>query len=381
VLTRGRYKDFIESTLAEKPIPNLRFVYLDLPDWFLKRTKGSDFFLLMYYLWQLAAYFRARRVCRENEIDVIHHVSFSKYWAPCFVSLLPVPFIWGPVGGGESTPPGFNRYYSLRGRFYEFVRSFIRFLEEYDPFVRMTARRSAVSLATTEESARRMRKLGATDVQVYPAIGMTDDDLAELDGVENDLSAGARFVSLGRLLHWKGFDLGIEAFARANIPNSEFWLIGDGPERERLEQLAERCGVKDRVIFWGRLSRSATLEKLGKCYALVHPSFHESGGLVCLEAMAARRPVICLDHGGPAVQVNDEAGFKVKPGDREQVIKDMAKAMVSLSDNQDLWASMGAAGRQRVENYYSWDVKVGVYSRLYEQAVRETPKLSELAVS
>lgn len=93
VLTRGRYKDRIEGALAHNPVANLRFVYLDLPEWYLRRTLGGRSFQFFYYAWQLMAYFAARRICRKNAIQLIHHVSYSKYWAPSFVSLLPVPFV------------------------------------------------------------------------------------------------------------------------------------------------------------------------------------------------------------------------------------------------------------------------------------------------
>ena len=60
-----------------------------------------------YYLWQIQAYFKAFRLHQEIEFDVVHHVTFVKYSTPSFLSLLPVPFVWGPVGGGESAPKTF----------------------------------------------------------------------------------------------------------------------------------------------------------------------------------------------------------------------------------------------------------------------------------
>ena len=71
--------------------------------------------------------------------------------------------------------------------------------------------------------------------------------------------------------------------------------MGDGRERKRLQVLAEQLGVADKVHFWGFLSRSETLQKLSEYHILVHPSLHDSGGNVCLEAMAVGRPIICLN--------------------------------------------------------------------------------------
>lgn len=82
---------------------------------------------------------------------------------------------------------------------------------------------------------------------------------------------------MGRLIHWKGFHLGLRAFAVANIADSEYWIVGDGPKREELKLLAKELGVEDKVHFWGFLPRSETLQKLGESHVLVHPSLHDSG--------------------------------------------------------------------------------------------------------
>lgn len=380
VLTRGKYRGLIEEELARNPVENLHFVYFDAPRWTWSKKRKPGFFQFTYYAWQLGAYFCARPICRKHKIDVIHHVSYSKFWAPCFVSLLPVPFVWGPVGGGEKTPAGFWDNYSLRGKIYEILRDTATWLGECDPFVKLTARRSAVAFATTNESAERMRRLGAKDVEVFPAIGMKQGDIDHIDRVVGSSPAGCRFASIGRMLHWKGFDLGLEAFARANIPDSEYWFVGEGPELARLKAFAESLGVTDRVKFLGKMNHDATLEKLGACHVLVHPSLHESGGLVCLESMAARRPVLCLDLGGPAVQVPDDAGIKVPAAGREQTIRDMAAAMRKLAADPPLREAMGNAGRRRIESQYLWKHKAAFYESAYARALR-TDEPGRLAAS
>ena len=372
VLTRGRYRALIEDAMRREPVPRLRFVYLDLPDWILQATKPSQEFQLFYYLWQLAAYFAARRLCRKVEIDLIHHVSYSKFWAPSFVAMLPVPFVWGPVGGGESMPPGFTRRCGFQGRTYEGLRALARWIGEHDPFVRLTAQRSKVALATTSESAARMRAIGGQRTTVYPAIGLTQEDLDVFDAVASSNAAGMRFVSIGQLIHWKGFDLGLAAFARAGLPDAEYWIVGDGPERKRLEVLVAQLGIASRVQFYGQKTRAETLEILGQGDVLVHPSLHESGGLVCLEALASRRPVICLEWGGPAIQVADDTGIRVSVRDVEQVISDLSEAMKRLAGDADLREAMGKVGRRHVEAHYLWPRKVEHYCSIYEKVLQRS---------
>lgn len=106
VLTRpDESKAVIEAELARNPVPNLHFVYFTLPFWKDSLRLGqSGAMQIHYYLWQIQAYFVAQRLHREIGFDVVHHVTFVKYSTPCFLSLLPVPLVWGPVGGGESAP-------------------------------------------------------------------------------------------------------------------------------------------------------------------------------------------------------------------------------------------------------------------------------------
>jgi glycosyltransferase involved in cell wall biosynthesis len=291
--------------------------------------------------------------------DLVHHITFVKYWMPSFLALLGPPFIWGPVGGGESAPPAFHRAFSLRGRLYERARSIARAVGNADPFVRLTARRAAIGLATTAETAARMRALGCRDVRVFPEAALSDEDLLQLGCARQSRGGRLRLISIGGLLHLKGFDLGLRAFARLleRADVGEYWIVGDGPERRRLETLAATLGISDRVRFHGRVPRAQVIELLSEADILVHPTLHDSGGWTCLEGMAAGKPVICLDCGGPVEQVTPETGIRVPAHTPEQAIVDLAFAFETLALNPELRARMGQAGRARVRRDFCWSTK------------------------
>jgi len=137
-----------------------------------------------------------------------------------------------------------------------------------------------------------------------------------------------------------------------------------------LEQLAVDLGVADQVTFWGSVDRQIALAKLGQCHVLVHPSLHDSGGWVCLEAMAAGRPVICLELGGPGVQVTPECGFRIHAGNPMQAVEDLAEAMTRLAGDPELRRGMGAAGQQRVKDQFNWDRHVETAVKEYEKVVQ-----------
>lgn len=375
VFTSNTHRAAIEAELKVRPVENLHIVYFDpfgwVYDWSQEGQKASWDIHFHYYFWQIQAYFVGRSLHQEIDFDLIHHVTYVKYSGPSFLSLLPVPFIWGPIGGAESAPQPFWKDFSSRGKLYENLRNLARRVGEFDPFVHLTARRSALAWATTKDTAAKVRQLGAKNVSILVESGLRQDEIAQLTQYPIVETAPVRFISMGRLLHWKGFHLGVRAFAKAGLADAEYWICGDGPERDRLEAMAQELGIAHQVKFWGRLPREQSLAKLGESHMLVHPSLHDSGGWVCLEAMAAGRPVICLDLGGPGVQVTDQTGIKVPAHNPDQAIEAIAEAMTTLAQNSALRLQMGQAGRQMIRDRYSWESKVSNHVQHYSQVIRQ----------
>jgi glycosyltransferase involved in cell wall biosynthesis len=173
------------------------------------------------------------------------------------------------------------------------------------------------------------------------------------------------FASSGRLLALKAFEAGLKAFARCDIENAEYWIIGDGPERNRLEKLVADLKITEKVRFHGMISRDEALGIMGKAHILVHPSLHDSGGWVCPEAMAMGKAVICLNLGGPGAQVSEKTGIKVEPIGYEESVEGIARAMQKLAADRDLLRDLGENGKREVAERYIWENKCRYYSGIY----------------
>jgi glycosyltransferase involved in cell wall biosynthesis len=369
-MTRADHREAIERALQQEPIPNVHWVYFDLPRWAGFWKKGQRGMRSYYSLWQIGAYFVGKRLHRTVHFDLVHHVTFASYWMPGFLSFLPIPFVWGPVGGGDSSPKTFYKTFSFRGKVYEWLRSMAIWIGERNPVVWLGARRAAKALASTAETAVRLRLLGANKVSLYSQIGIAKEEFVNLTLSFRNITP-FRLVSIGNLLHLKGFHLGLTAFSSFQqvFPDTEYWLIGDGPEQQNLDRLVRTLGIAEKVRFWGRLPRQQVLSKLAECDVLVHPSLHDSGGCVCLEAMAVGCPVICLDLGGPATQVTEETGFKVSAITPEQVVNDLMQAMLWLAHNPDGRKRMAEAGQKRVAEHFEWDKKGEWMREVYQEVV------------
>jgi len=378
VITCTGNRQRIEAQLAKEPLPSVSWVYFDLPKWLRFWSGGWLGAQVYHYLWQAGAFFVCLKLNRQIHFDLVHHVTYVCYWRASYLPLISAPFVWGPVGGGESAPIGFRSAVSLKGRIYEALRDCARWVGEHDPFVRFTARNAAFALATTDETAKRMRALGCTTVSVLSQVALAAEEIQHLATIQPRHSTPFRVLSVGRLLHWKGFDLGLKAFAQLHrqFPSSEYWLVGEGPERRRLDRLARTLQLGSKVTFWGHLPRTAVLKMLGQCDVLLHPSLHDSGGYVCAEAMAAGRPVVCLELGGPALQVTHETGIKVPAISPDQAIRDLASAMHALAADPELRRRLGDAARQRVAKNFNSEGTIDFMMRIYDIVTKRERRTS-----
>lgn len=372
VLTRKNNRTVIEAELKRSPVPGLQFIYYDLPKWAYWWKRGDFGIQWYYYLWQLLSWKTVRQAHRELQFDLTHHVTLGKYWAPSVLARLPVPFVWGVVGGGESMPPAFFADVTWRERGFEVLRNVARRTGEHDLYVRKTVKKCSLALAATNETAARLNQLGCGDVRVVPQCALTRAQLARLSALPPPSpESPLRFISIGRPLHWKGFYLGIKAFAAANLADAEYWIIANGSGRSRLETLAKNAGVGGRVRFFDPLpTLNDVYGVLSQCHVLVHPALHEAFGNVVLEAMAAARPVIALDIGGPVLQLAAGSGFAASSSSPSKAIEELKAHMLKFAENRRLSFEMGQTAAAGVVKNMTWDSRIHDYLNAYNDAVR-----------
>jgi len=171
------------------------------------------------------------------------------------------------------------------------------------------------------------------------------------------------FLSLGRLVPNKGFDVMIEALATAaaGLPDSYGWvLVGDGPARSALQLAARRAGIGDRVRFAGALPDADLHSLIAVADWFVHPTLYEGSSIATLEAMAHGRPVIASRAGGlPDKVIDGKTGLLVPPGDAVALGQALVNAVAADGP------AFGAAGRRLCESEFGWDVVVERYIELY----------------
>ncbi|MEM6804288.1 MAG: glycosyltransferase family 1 protein, partial [Bacteroidota bacterium] len=134
----------IEQYLKEYPIPNLKFIYVPTSgfmDRFYLRT--SKLIYIHYFYWQILAFFKAKALLKTQDFDLVHHITMGSFRIPSWMGFLGLPFIFGPVGGGEEAAPSLVKNLPLKFRIKEFIRSLANKLAVWNPLMFLTFRSSS----------------------------------------------------------------------------------------------------------------------------------------------------------------------------------------------------------------------------------------------
>jgi len=370
VITRENNREVIEEELQRNPIPNLHFVYVDLPKWMRFWKKGGRGVRTYYCLWQIAAYKKAMELQASIRFDLAHHVTFVNDWLPSLFSFLSLPFVWGPIGSHPPFPRTFHP--NLRSFLLENARLLLQnVLRCCNPFFYMALLKANRIIVIDKNTPKRFPFNILPPRKFISELAIAADYPKDHKDPAKDRGS-ISVISVGRLIYIKGAHLALKAFAAASrkVPNITLKIIGDGMERRSLEDLAQREGLIDRVAFLGNVEREVVLGEMSESDIFLFPSF-EGGGMVVLEAMAAGLPVVCLDYGGPGQIVTDECGIKVKPLNPEQTITHLADALLKLASDPELRKRMAEAGKKRVEQCYTWQRKKNFIQELYARVLAQ----------
>jgi phosphatidylinositol alpha-1,6-mannosyltransferase len=244
------------------------------------------------------------------------------------------------------------------------------FLPEQASSARTTTHRAVLgklagALAISRFTAAQIAAAGVPEDRIIIVPGGIDPERfqppPDLEQARRTLSfpTGRTLLTIARLIRRKGVDTVIEALPAiaATVPNVHHVIIGDGPERACLADLADRLGVGERVRFLGAVSDADKVACLHLCDCFVMPSRDipeeppEGFGIVYLEANVCGKPVIAARSGGVEDAVEDGvSGRLVDPNRPDQ----LAKAAIALLTDPVGAREMGERGRVRVVTHFTW---------------------------
>ncbi len=372
-ITRENNQGNIEKFMAENPDPlynQITFMYYDLPPHLRWWKKGSRGALLYYQLWQRGVVNFVKK--QHLTFDIAHNVNFHNDWTPTFLWKLGKPLVWGPVGHHSRIPVQYLRDYAFSYKIKEtFTWAIKKYFWNFSPNLKKAVRH-ADHILCMNKSVQKEMHLNDIPVTWMPSVAMHRPAFVK----SHDDKAKFTIISAGRLVPLKGFDLTIRAFAHflecnPHVTDTELMIIGSGPEKSTLKEIAGNEKLGDKVKFIDWIERDTLLELYSKASVFLFPS-HEGAGMVVAEALSYGLPVICLDNDGPGEFICSESGISVPLGEYKQTTKLLGNALHTLYHDKPLYQKMSESAIKRFEAIFDWNKRGEKLNDIYQSLQQKT---------
>ena len=240
-----------------------------------------------------------------------------------------------------------------RATFFTWQNLYRRYPPPFSAMEQANYGRAAVAIAGSQDAAGVLRQKGyGGEIAVIPQFGVDPEAFAPCRDKPSGPAGGLCIGYAGGLVHEKGVDLLLRAFATLG-PRSSLLLAGEGEERAVLEQLAQDLGILERVTFLGRQASNSMAAFYNTLDVLVLPSrtqanWKEQFGRVLVEAMACQVPVVGSD-SGEIPNVIGDGGLIFAEGD----VQALGACLLRLANDAGLRQRLGERGRRRVLAHYT----------------------------
>lgn len=313
---------------------------------------------------------------RAREFDVVHRITPV---SPAIPSPLArkcraagVPFVLGPLNGGVPWPEGFDAERRREGEWLSSLRAAHRLV----PGHRATRKAASAILVGSRRTAEELSRRHRERCVYLPENGIELERFPARTAMPPAPPLRVAFV--GRLVPCKGVDMLLEAAAPlVREGRVVIDVVGDGPERARLEEIARQSGTGAGVHFAGWIEHRLLPDRLRAAHVFGFPSVREFGGGAVLEAMALGLVPVVVDYGGPGELVTPRTGFRIPLGSRAAMVAELRRTLEGLVAAPGPLAAMAAAARERVARWFTWDAKaeqvLEVYRWVLGQRTRPDP--------
>ncbi|GAB3314665.1 hypothetical protein GCM10027299_03110 [Larkinella ripae] len=360
--TQEKWKSRIELALAAGSYPNLVFHYVGMPDWLEKRYYSLIGLYVHYLYWQWKAADLARQLDQTLSFDLVHHVTYSSIQLGSFMYKVGKPFIFGPVGGGQTAPKVLKSYF---GRYWsrEKIRNWVSlFLQHTNPGYFHTlkvADRVLISNADTLPLARHLRP--DKPINYVLDAGLSASFMPSTP-IERKPGKTLKLLWVGRMLPRKALELSIHAFSKVNpdLPIILTIVGGEGEMSNQVNQYIQHYNAGDRVQWVGGVSYQEVKQYYKQSDLFFFTSLRDSCPMQIMEAMAYSLPVVTLKLHGQNELVTKERGIKIPVMTQEQVLKDLAKAVEWMYFHPEERILMGRKAYEFAQSQV-WEHKIRQY--------------------
>ena len=261
---------------------------------------------LKYELWQIKAFFGAKKIINEKQIDLIHQVTITAWWFTGYYWMFNTPLVLGPLLGGQTFPRAALSFLNLKFKIYEEVRSIFLFFSS-KLFINsiISIKKARIVIAGNNETYKLISKIRVNS----PTILLNAVGISVCEGKDFKFFKGdeLKLLWVGLLTPSKNFGFLLKCLEK--LPQNINWklmVVGEGNLLSYWKNITKLSFVNNKIEFTGKIEYS----KVGNYYKesdiFLFPSLREGSPTVILEAMSYHLPVITFKQNGADIMLNNK---------------------------------------------------------------------------
>jgi glycosyltransferase involved in cell wall biosynthesis len=346
--------------------------FLELPGGVrtLSEQLGAAGLWLRKIIWAKRAAQAVAKLHAHTPLALVHQTTFHTFRVPFYAASLGLPSVWGPIAGGESSPPGFDQLLGSVARA-ERTRARANALWLRWPAVQRALRDTRAIFVSNRTTRDFLPTSCHPRCTIVPPNALREEDAAAPLLLPRSTPGPLRLLYVGNCVATRCLPLVFRALSLPESGDARLTIVGTGPALSEWRAAARKLGLQARVEFAGQVARDALPALYASADALVFPALRDSGGSALLEAMSKGLPVICFAWAGPDEMVDAVCGVKIPVTDPADVVREVAAAVHRLHHEPARRAQLGANAAERARRDFTWAAKRAVLEATYERLLRQ----------
>lgn len=372
IVEKKKFKSDIIRFCHENPhfSKKVKFYFISKTRNKLLRKLWPPSYYYYYRKWHIKAYHLSLSLHKKYKFDLSHQLTMVGFREPGFLWKIPIPFVWGPVGGMGYFPLRFlykSNLYTII--YYLFYNSFNYIQMKYHKRSRLAAKYAGSGLffATNENRIYCQRYWNLISCPPIAEIGLPSINL----NTPNRRSKSKPLNIIWSGSHIPRKALHIALYALSKVPMESNWhldILGTGSLTQKLKKLSVKLNINNKITFHDWIPRDLSLQVMQRGHLMLITSLRDLSSTVSVEALAQGLPIICFDHCGFSDIVNENCGIKIKLSTFQKSINDFSHAISKIESNEPLRYKLALGAIERSLDF-SWSKKVELVNKIYSTKV------------
>jgi glycosyltransferase involved in cell wall biosynthesis len=340
------------------------------PDRMLARLQSW----LLYRNWQRESIHRASQLHQKHRFALAHHVTYASWRVPSPLWRLPIPFVFGPVGGGSATPRAFRTILGRSATAFELLREATTFFSARARSLRLCCEKASAVVAADAATETFLAAHGASNIHRLCQVFFSDVEASRLMKRKRPRSVRNAKLAIfagGNLEGRKGTQLSLRALAllqKKGIPFS-YTYGGWGPDLQAMKQLSHDLEVAHAATFHEGYSGHDYTTILSNSDVYLLPSVRETAGITMMEATIAGCYPIVLAGTGSGDIVERTGGTAIHSKTPEEAVQQIAEKLEWCYRQHEEMQQQAEAAGENVRRLYSESSYQEAMSEIYKAAI------------